>query len=387
MLVIGLISFATLLLIAHLAVAGLYLIRLRRPAAPVGVIGTPRVTLLRPVCGLDPFDEETLRSSFHQDYPAYDVIFCAQSWCDPAVALVQRLIAEHPDCRAHLMVGYDVVTANPKLNNVWKGWNAAQTDWICITDSNLLLPPTYLSTVVGSWGPLTGGVSSPPVGTRPKGFAAHLECAFLNTNQALLQFGSASLGHGFAQGKTLFFNRPLLEHCGGLRALGQYLAEDVTATKLIREMGRVVTLTPLPFAQPIGQRTLRAVWNRQLRWSRVRRDGFPVIFVTEVLNGGLVPFGLSTFGCLIGGLDMIWTVGYMGLWYLSEILVARRAGWPMSVLDLAALVLRDLVLPMLWAATFLRRGFEWRGTRLAPRDQSTKGTSVPAAMPLISPAE
>lgn len=387
MFVIGLMSAATLLLLVHLTVAGLYLVRLWRPASPVGVIGTPRITLLRPVCGLDPFDEETLRSSFHQDYPAYEVIFCAQSWHDPAVDLVQRLIAEHPDHSARLMVGYDAVTANPKLNNIWKGWNAAETDWICVTDSNLLLPPTYLATLVGSWGPLTGVVSSPPVGARPAGFAAHLECAFLNTNQALLQFGSASLGNGFAQGKTLFFNRPLLEHGGGLRALGKYMAEDVTATRLIRNMGRVVSLTPLPFAQPIGERTHRAVWDRQLRWSRVRRDGFPGIFMTEILNGGLVPFGLATMCCLMGGFDMIWVMGYIGLWYLSEILVARRAGWPMRVQDLVALLLRDVMLPMLWAATFVRRGFEWRGTQLAPRERGTKTASVSPHIPSISPAE
>jgi len=387
MIAIGLMSLATLLLIAHLAATGLFLARLRRPVPPVGVIGTPRITLLRPVCGLDPFDEETLRSSFHQDYPAYDVIFCAQSWCDPAVALVQRLIAEHPETPAQLLVGYDAVTANPKLNNVWKGWQAAQTEWISMTDSNILLPNDYLSIIVGSWGPSTGLVSSPPVGIRPMGFAAHLECAFLNSNQAVLQFASASLGLAFAQGKTLFFNRPLLEHCGGLCALGMYLAEDVTATRLIREMGREVTLTPLPFAQPIGQRTLREVWDRQLRWSRVRRDGFPVIFATEVLNGGLVPFGLVTMACLLGGSDLIWAVGYVGLWYLSEIFVAKRAGWPMGVQDLAGLVLRDLVLPLLWIATFLRRGFEWRGTQMAPPDQRTTGASVPPATPSILSAE
>jgi len=383
----GLMSLAALLLIAHLAVVGLYLVRLRRTAPSVGVIGTPRITLLRPVCGLDPFDEETLRSSFHQDYPAYEVIFCAQSWSDPAVALVQRLIAEHPETSARLLVGYDAVTANPKLNNVWKGWQAAQTDWICMTDSNLLLPREYLSTVAGSWGPSTGLVSSPPVGTRPKGFAGHLECAFLNSNQALLQFASASLGPAFAQGKTLFFNRPLLEHCGGLRALGLYLAEDVTATRLIREVGREVTLTPLPFAQPIGQRTLRQVWDRQLRWSRVRRDGFPLIFATEVLNGGLVPFALATMACVLGEVDLRWAIGYMGLWYLSEILVAKRAGWPMGAQDLAGIVLRDLVLPMLWMATFLRRGFEWRGTQMAPLDQRPTGASVQPATSAILPAE
>jgi ceramide glucosyltransferase len=32
---------------------------------------------------------------------------------------------------------------------------------------------------------------------------------------------------------------------------------------------------------------------------------------------------------------------------------------------MAVLPLRDLLLPALWAATFLRRGIEWRGTAMA----------------------
>lgn len=349
-------------LAAHLVTVALFLWRRFVPAPPQEHgIGLPRLTLLRPVCGVDRYDEETLRSSFTQDYPDYEIIFCAPSEDDPAVALVRRLMADYPARPARLLIGEDRISANPKLNNVWKGWHAARTDWICMTDSNLMLTPDYLRAVVAAWGPGVGLVSGPPVGSRPDGWGGHLECAFLNANQARLQFAADSFGSGFAQGKTLFFNRPLVECAGGLRMLAARMAEDVSATLMTLGLGRQVRLTRLPFAQPIGARSLRQVWDRQLRWSRVRRDGFPWLFALEPLNGVLV----ALIACLIGlaglGLSPAWALVFLGLWYGAEIALMRLAGWPSGWRDIAALVLRDLMLPAIWLATFRARSFEWRG--------------------------
>ncbi|MFB2595550.1 ceramide glucosyltransferase [Paracoccus sp. p4-l81] len=360
-----LIGAAAALMVAHLASVGLFLMRLRRQPPP-GVLGRPRVTLLRPVCGLDRFDAETLASSFTQDYPDYQVIFCAQSADDPAVALIRDLIARHPHRPARLLIGDDRISANPKLNNVWKGWCAADTDWICMTDSNLLLTPGYLAAVVDSWSPGSGLVSGPPIGTRPDGWGGHLECAFLNGNQARLQFAADSLGFGFAQGKTLFFHRPMIERAGGLRMLGRHLAEDVSTTRLIRDLGLQVRLTPLPFAQPIGSRSLRTVWDRQLRWSLIRREGFPAVFALEPLNGGLVPLALWLSGVIAAGAAWLPAmIAWLAMWYGAEGLLARRAGWPSGPRALAAMALRDLMIPAVWLASLRQRGFAWRGTAMA----------------------
>ena len=371
-------------LAVHLATVGLCLARpARQGGSRAGLLGLPPVTLLRPVCGRDAFDAETLASSFAQDYPAYEIIFCARSEADPAVALVRRLIAAHPGARARLLVGAGAVTGNPKLDNLRKGWTAAAHDWICMTDSNLLLPPDYLRAVVDAWDPRTGLVSSPPVGTRPEGLAGHLECSFLNGNQARLQLAADSLGHGFAQGKTLFWNRPMLDRAGGLPVLGRHLAEDASATRLVRGVGLAVRLTSRPFAQPIGRRTLRQVWDRQLRWSRVRRDGFPALFAAEIANGAALPtLVLALAGALLGLPASALagsTAAFVALWYGAELLLVRRAGWPSRPADLAVLPLRDLMLPLIWAATFLDRGIEWRGTAMAPppsRGAARRGEST-----------
>ncbi len=347
----------------HLATVALGLLRARRPAPPPPA-AQPLITLLRPVCGLDRFDAETLESGFALHYPNYEMIFCAAHADDAAVPLLRRLIAAHPQVRAQLLIGEDRRTANPKLNNLFKGWQAAQGDLVVMTDANLLLPPDYLDTLLAAMGPGTGLVSAPPAGIRPEGLWGAVEAAFLNGLQARWQLAADSVGIGFAQGKTLMWRRAVLDAAGGPAALGRDLAEDVAATRVTRAAGLRVRLPARPFGQPIGRREAGAVWQRQLRWSRVRRAGFPGLFALEILLGPWVP-GLAL--ALLAG--AIWLPLLLVLWYGLEWALTRAFGWPARPLDLLAAVLRDLLLPALWVVTWRRRGFSWRGTEMAPPQQ------------------
>lgn len=369
MMLVLLMAFALALLALHLGSILLTLWHMRRRVP--AMTDRPAITLLRPVCGLDPLDALTLGSSFTQDYPDYEVIFCAPSAGDAAVPLVRALIAQHPHVRARLLIGQDRRTGNPKLDNLWKGWTAATADWICMADSNLLLPPDYLDQLQALRGPDVGLVSSPAYGCGASGLAARLEAAFLNGNQARLQLAADALGQGFAQGKTLFWNRAFLTRAGGLAALGGKMAEDVAATRLVRDHGLKVRLSARPFAQPLGQRGLRQIWDRQLRWSRVRRDGFPLLFLFEPLNGALLP-GLA----VLAAAGAPAAAAFLILWYAAEWAMLARAGWPAAGRDALLLPLRDLCLPVIWAATFRQRGVTWRGTALDPVGDAQPGLTT-----------
>ena len=173
------------------------------------------------------------------------------------------------------------------------------------------------------------------------------------------------LGMGFAQGKSLFWRRDILEDGGGFAALGRNMAEDVASTKLVRDQGLKVRITQRLFAQPIGQRSARAVWDRQLRWSKVRRDGFAAIFAIEIAQGPLVPF-LATLALSAAGLLPVLALPILAiLWYAAEWALARVAGWPAGPRDLAAFLLRDAMLPLIWCATWRNREFSWRGNEMS----------------------
>src|SRR2546422_10399708 len=84
---------------------------------PVGDF-TPPVSILKPLCGLDPHGYESLRSHCIQDYPDYEIIFGVAAPDDPAVAAVERLITEFPELSMRLVVCSNVFGMNFKISNL-----------------------------------------------------------------------------------------------------------------------------------------------------------------------------------------------------------------------------------------------------------------------------
>lgn len=347
----------------HVTSIAVAAIRLRLPRGLRAGDGLqPAVSLVRPVCGLDNCAAETLASSFRIDYPRYEAIFCVAEADDPVVPLVRSLIEANPKMPARLLVGDDRIGINPKLNNIAKGWEAARYDWIIVADSNVMLPADAIRQLLARWTAGTGAVCSMPIGSRPHSFFAAIECAFLNTLQARVQYVSEALGFGFAQGKTILFRRRVVEQAGGLAALAIDTAEDAAATKLVRAAGLRVRLVDAPFEQPLGWRTASEVWARQLRWARLRRASFPWLFVPEIAGGGLFPAVAAAIAAAGHGIDPAAALAvFLALWFGAELGLARIVGWHCSWRLLLALVVRDLLLPALWLMAFAGNEFVWRG--------------------------
>jgi ceramide glucosyltransferase len=323
------------------------------------------VSVIRPVCGLENFSEETLRSTFALDYPRYEVIFCVASGKDPVVPLVRRIIAAYPGSSARLLIGDERISTNPKLNNIFKGWQAASYDWIIIADSNVLMPRDYIRRMLAAWQPDTGLVCAPPIGCKPSGVWAELECGFLNTYQARWQYFADSIGLGFAQGKSMLWRRDDLERVGGLRALAVEIAEDAASTKVVRMNGKCVRLVDTPFGQPLGCRTAVDVWRRQLRWARLRRAAFKWCYMAEILSGGILPMLASGIAATAAGWPpMTCMTVFAALWYGSEAILAYAAKWSLSLYSPFVWALRDLLLPALWTAGWLGNDIVWRGNQM-----------------------
>lgn len=337
----------------------------RTPRNPAPDQILPLVSLVRPVCGIDNHAADTLSSTFKLDYPHYEILFCVASPGDPVAPLVRALIAAHPDAGARLLIGDDRVSNNPKLNNVLKGWRAALHEWIVLADANVLMPPDYLRSLFARWRADTGLVASPPIGSRPSGIWAEVECAFLNTYQARWQYLADAFGFGFAQGKTMLWRRADLERAGGIEALAREVAEDAAATKIVRAAGRKVRLAARPFPQPLGRRSASEVWNRQLRWARLRRASFFACFLPEALSGGLLPIVLLAAIAPAFGLPRaLSTISFAIFWYGGEMLLASIASWHLSLRYPFCCLLRDLLLPALFVKALSGDDFAWRGNEM-----------------------
>ena len=327
--------------------------------------GAPPISIVRPVCGLEAFSEETLASGFRLDYLDYELIFCVADGGDPVIPLVERLIAAHPQVPARLLVGDRAVSGNPKLNNCVAGWEAARHEWVVLADSNVLMPPDYLQRLRAAWRSDTGLVCSTPAGSRPDGFWAEVECAFLNTLQARWQYAGEAIGLGFAQGKSMLWHKPWLDARGGIRALAAEIAEDAAATKLVRSAGLHVHLVDAPFEQPLGARTLREILARQFRWARLRRVTFPLFFAPEIFSGAAAPLAAGLVVAALAGWNLAAVAAaILALWYGPELMLARRMSWFVSWRSPLACLARDFVFPLLWAYALWADGVVWRGNAM-----------------------
>ncbi len=331
------------------------------------------VTLVRPLRGIESHSSQTLAASLLLTHPRHEVLFCVADGADPVVPLVEAALRAHPNVDARLLIGADCIGSNPKLNNMLKGWREAKYDWVCFADSNLLTPLDYLERIEATAGPGVGAVSAPPVGTDPRDFWGDLECAFLNTFEARWQYAVDTVGFGFCQGKTLYLHRSSLGP-RGLARLADEPAEDAALTKVVWSQSKRVRLVAPPFAQPIGPRLAREVWDRQLRWARLRRATFPYLYAPEIFLG-CAP-AMAALAVAAAGYQ--WSIplslgALLAAWFTMEYALAALAGWPASLASCAAWVLRDLMMPALWCAAWAGHDFTWHGARLTTGDGDPRG--------------
>ena len=324
------------------------------------------LTILRPLCGVEAYSEATLRSTFELEGTGIRLLFCVANAGDPVVPLVRQIMAEYPHTDAELLIGNEQINANPKLNNLIKGWQRVASEWVAFVDCNVMLPPDAIARLRECWDERCGMVCSPPIGGLCTNPAAELEAACLNGYQARWQLAAAQVGLGFAQGKVMFFRRDLLMRVGGLKALASEPAEDAAATKVVRAAGLAVRLVAHPFEQPLGSKRLVDVWKRQLRWAQLRRATFPEFFYLEILTSAVLPLALLSpnLATLPGFVLPL----FLALWYGGEMALVARCGWGKALRSLPLAMARDLLIVPVWVTAICRNKFEWQGHAMSVDD-------------------
>jgi ceramide glucosyltransferase len=120
-----------------------------------------------------------------------------------------------------------------------------------------------------------------------------------------------------------------------------------------------------PLAQPLGRRSAAEVWNRQLRWARLRRASFFFYFLPEILSGGVLP----TIAVAIVAHAFAWPIAlsvvtFGALWYGGEMILSAAAGWRVTALYPLYGLMRDLLLPVLFVRALQGDDFVWRGNEM-----------------------
>src|SRR5881296_3574859 len=206
---------------------------------------TPPVSILKPLCGLDPHGYESLRSHCIQDYPDYEIIFGVSAPDDPAVPAVERLIREFPGVSMRLVVCPNVFGMNFKVSNLLQMLPAARYPYLVINDSDICVPRNYLRRVIAplenrSVGIVTclyRGVAGPGIGSRLESLAINAD--FI---PGVLCARQLEKGIHFAMGSTMAFHREVLGLVGGLQSIADYLADDYELGRRVSSAGLRIEL-------------------------------------------------------------------------------------------------------------------------------------------------
>jgi ceramide glucosyltransferase len=362
--VIGLVSLAAAASYALLALTAVLVWRTRR--TPGSGLTMPAVTLLKPLCGAEPGLYQHLRSFCTQQFAEYQIVFGVQHAADPALAVVQQLVAEFPALPIDIVVNPQMHGSNAKVSNLINMLPLARHELLSIVDADTSVGDDYLTTVTAPLLKEDVGLVTCVYRDLPTlGIWSRLGAMYINEWYMPSVLLARLFGHGgYASGQTLCFRRQTLDAIGGFAAISNHMAEDHRLGELIRGLGLRIVLSTVAVTAEHDEPDLQSLTRHELRWMRtiraLRPRSFRWLFLSFSLPLALCATALtlaaSGNSMLLGSLLAVALASRLGLHFVHR-LDATRSVWT----DLWLLPARDLLLCWHWIRSFFSTRVTWQG--------------------------
>lgn len=262
----------------------------------------PGVTILKPLCGLEPDLYENLESFCRQDYAgAVQIVFGVQNAADPAIGVVQRLRAAHPALRLDLVVDASQHGSNRKVSNLINMSERIAREIVVLADSDMSVRPDYLERVVATLSqPGVSGVTCLYHGV-PGNRGAFAQLAALAIDVQFVP--NVILGTTFdlarpCFGSTIAMTAASLTRIGGFGAFKDDLADDYAIGEALRAEGGTVAIPTFTIGHACVDTELSGLWRHELRWNRTIRNVDPKGYAGSVVTHA---FPLALLAALMPG--------------------------------------------------------------------------------------
>ena len=329
---------------------------------------TPPLSLLKPLHGNEPDLESHLATFFEQDYPAYEILFCARSADDAGLEVARRVATLYPGIAATFLTTGEPPYINAKVASLEKMEAAAAHDIFVISDSDVRVAPDYLRSVALPFAdPRVGGVTCPYRGVAAEGgLWARLEAVGMSVEMtAGVLVARMMEDMQFTLGPTMAFRRETIRRMGGFAVTADYCSDDFILGNETFKLGERVVLSHHAIDHMVINASLVQSLKHQVRWMKSTRFSRPKGHFGTALTFSL-PFGLLAFA----GAAM------MGRWFAGSLLlagsIANRLALSIAVgrwvvcdkswFGLLVLYpIRDLMGFFFWAASYTSSRILWRG--------------------------
>jgi ceramide glucosyltransferase len=333
----------------------------------------PPVTVLKPLCGVEPGLHAHLRSFCGQQYPTFQIVFGVRDAADPALAVVERIIAEFPSVVIDVVVDPQLHGDNYKASNLINMMRRARHEILVIADSDAVVGTDYLSVITAPLlQPDVGLVTCVYRGVPTETVWSRLGAMYINEWFMPSVLVAWFFGHRqYASGQTLCLRRDTLQAIGGLQAVSNHIADDFRMGELVRSVGKRIVLSGYEVAVEHHEPSADALLRHELRWMRtlhvVRPGGFRWMFFSFTLPLAALGMMLASLG--IGGLSAAWALfTATSAMRLALHFVQRVYGRRPLFSDLWLVPARDLLLCWTWARSFSTSSITWRGSEFKVDD-------------------
>ncbi|MGB0065956.1 MAG: glycosyltransferase [Terracidiphilus sp.] len=367
---LGLLSSTVFAAIVLWAVAGF--LRERRAALAQLAAGhgfTPPLSLLKPLHGSDPGLESYLETFFTQDYPAYEILFCARNADDLGLETARHVAAQYPGIPVKfLATGGDPEYINAKVASLELMERTAAFEILVISDSDVRVSPETLRAValpfaderVGGMCCLYRGVAA------EGGLWARLEAVGMSVEMSAGVLAARLMeGMQFTLGPTMAFRRETIRRMGGFKVTADYCADDFILGNETHKLGEKVILSHHAIDHMVLHSNFAGSLKHQVRWMKSTRFSRPKGHLGTALTFSM-PFGLLALAACAWLGRPLWGLALLGFAIATRLalsiavggLVVRDKSW-FGLLILYPI--RDLMGFCFWAASYTGRRILWRG--------------------------
>jgi len=273
-------------------------LRFRRRAAAAADF-LPPVSLLKPLHGNEPGLEENLASFFQQDYPRFEILFCARHASDAGLQAARRVAARFPAVPCRILTCGEPTWPNARTFSLEVMRRAARYPILVATDSDVRVAPGYLASVVQPLrDPRVGMVTCLYRGVARGGLWAQLEAMGMSVEMTSGVLVAEMLeGMRFALGPSMVMRQSTLSKIGGFEPVAQFFADDFVLGNWTFKAGEKVVLSSCVIEHHLLSDSFKSSIAHQQGWATSTRFSRPLGHFGSVLTFA-VPYGLLGLAAL-----------------------------------------------------------------------------------------
>ena len=262
----------------------------------------PPVSVLKAVHGDEPDLEQNLSSFFEQDYPEYEILFCARHETDLGLAAARRVMERYPNVKARILTCGDPPWPNARTFSLEIMRREARYPILATSDSDVRVTPDYIASVIQPLrDPNVGMVTCLYRGCTRHGLWAQLEAMGMSVEMTSGVLVANMLeGMKFALGPSMVMRKSTVQKIGGFERVAQYYADDFVLGNFTYAAGETVVLSSYIVEHHVLNAAFKSSIAHQQGWATSTRFSRPAGHFGEVLTFA-VPFGvlaIFAFGAL-----------------------------------------------------------------------------------------